>query len=128
MDIAVTEGIKISVSTKFEEDLSSPCKCLYYFSYEIDIENNSGQEVQLLKRKWMIFDSIGDHLLVEGEGVVGNKPVISQNGRYTYESACKLNSSLGKMWGIYYMRRLSDGVDICVRIPEFQLAAPYRLN
>ena len=128
MEIAVTEGIKISVSTKFEEELSSPCKCLYYFSYQIEIENNSGHEVQLLKRKWMIFDSVGDHLLVEGEGVVGQKPIISQNGYYQYESACKLNSSVGKMWGIYYMKRMSDGMDICVRIPEFELVTPFQLN
>ncbi|MEQ8323529.1 MAG: Co2+/Mg2+ efflux protein ApaG [Vicingaceae bacterium] len=128
MEIAVTDGIKIAVSTKFEEGLSSPCKCLYYFSYQIRIENNSGHAVQLLKRKWMIFDSIGEHLLVEGEGVVGKKPVIENAGHYQYESACKLNSGVGKMWGIYYMKRLSDGADICVKIPEFQLIVPFRLN
>ena len=128
MEIAVTEGIKISVSTKYENELSSPCKCLYYFSYQIEIENNSEYEVQLLRRKWMIFDSIGDHLLVEGEGVVGKKPIISPGNSYTYESACKLCSSIGKMWGIYYMKRLSDGIEICVKIPEFKMMAPFRLN
>ena len=128
MDIAVTEGIKISVSTKFEDGLSSPCKCLFYFSYEIEIQNNSDQEVQLLRRKWMIFDSVGDNLLVEGEGVVGKKPIIQPGASYKYESACKLASSIGKMWGIYYMKRISDGAEICVKIPEFKLISPFRMN
>jgi ApaG protein len=128
MEIAVTDGIKISVGTKFEDELSLQCKCLYYFSYVITIENNSQHTVQLLRRKWMIFDSIGDHLLVEGEGVVGKKPIILPGESYTYESACKLASSVGKMWGIYYMKRENDGAEICVKIPEFKLIAPFRLN
>ena len=127
MEVAVTNGIKISVKTKFENELTSPCNCLYYFSYVITIENNSSSAVQLLRRKWVIFDSIGDHLLVEGEGVVGKKPVISPGESYTYESACKLSSSIGKMCGIYYMKH-NDGKEICIRIPEFKLAAPFRLN
>ena len=84
MEVAVTDGIKISVSNRFEDELSSRCNCLYYFSYVINIENNSSRTVQLLRRKWMIFDSIGDHLLVEGEGVVGQKPVIAPGEIYTY--------------------------------------------
>lgn len=128
MEIAITDGIKISVRTKFMEELSNRCKCLYYFSYVITIENNSLSTIQLLRRKWMIFDSIGDHLLVEGEGVVGKKPVIQPGESYTYESACKLSSSIGKMWGIYYMKKDKTDNEICVRIPEFKLVAPYRLN
>ena len=128
MEIAITEGIKISVSTKYENELSASCKRLYYFSYEIEIENNSEHEVQLLRRKWVIFDSVGDHLLVEGEGVVGKKPIIEPGASYKYESACKLISSIGKMWGIYYMKRLDDNTEICVKIPEFNLVSPFRLN
>lgn len=128
MEVAVTDGIKISVHTKYEEELSKRCECLHYFSYVITIENNSSKTVQLLRRKWMIFDSIGEHLLVEGEGVVGKKPIIEPGKSYTYESCCKLNSSAGKMWGIYYMKRKDDKSEICVRIPEFNLMTPFQLN
>ena len=76
----------------------------------------------------MIFDSIGDHLLVEGEGVVGQKPVIAPGEIYTYESACKLRSTMGKMWGIYYMKPDNEEQEVCIRIPEFRLVAPFRLN
>ncbi len=128
MEVAVTDGIKISVNTKFEDELSSRCNCLFYFSYVITIENKSDKTVQLHRRKWMIFDSIGDHLLVEGEGVVGEKPVIEPGESYTYESACKLSSSIGKMCGIYYLEKEGVKDEICVRIPEFRLVAPFRLN
>lgn len=128
MEVAVTNGIKICVKTKFENGLSSPCKCLYYFSYVITIVNNSTHEVKLVRRKWVIFDSIGDHLLVEGEGVVGQKPVIGPGESYTYESCCKLSSSIGKMCGIYFMKRTADDSEVRVRIPEFKLTAPFRLN
>ena len=128
MEVAVTDGIKITVNTKFEDELSAKCKCLYYFSYLITIENNSTHEVQLVRRKWMIFDSIGDHLLVEGEGVVGQKPIIRPGESYSYESACKLRSSVGKMMGIYYMKQLDSEKEMCVKIPEFKLVTPFRLN
>lgn len=128
MEIAVTDGIKICVQTKFESELSTECNCPFYFSYVITIENNSRDTVQLMRRKWMIFDSNGEHYLVEGEGVVGQKPVIAPGESYTYESACKLTTSIGKMCGIYYMTRKKDNSEICVRIPEFKLSAPFRLN
>lgn len=128
MEVAVTDGIKICVNTKFESELSRACQCIYYFSYIITIENNSNSTVQLLRRKWMIFDSIGEHLLVEGKGVVGQQPVIKPGESYTYESCCKLNSCIGKMCGVYYMEKEGHNTEICVRIPEFNLITPFRLN
>jgi ApaG protein len=32
--------------------------------------------VKLLFRKWTIFDSVGTYKIVEGEGVVGEQPII----------------------------------------------------
>ena len=128
MEIAVTEGIKICVKTKFETGLSSPCKCLYYFSYLIEIENNSSHEVQLLRRKWMIFDSIGDHLLVEGEGVVGKKPILAPKKSYTYSSYGNLTSSIGSMKGFFNMINFTTTKKFRVYIPSFQLTVPAILN
>lgn len=128
MEIAVTDGIVISVETQFENAYSKPCECCYYFSYRIGIENNSTHSVQLQRRKWMIFDSVGSHMLVEGSGVVGQQPIIAPGEYYSYESACKLNSEMGKMWGIYFMKRCDDEQEISVKIPEFNLIVPHILN
>ena len=128
IETAITEGVKVSVRTTYEDSFSDPKSGNYYFSYKIHIENQSDHAIKLLRRKWMIFDSIGEHILVEGEGVVGEKPVIEPNSSYTYESACKLRSEIGKMWGVYYIERDTQKKNCCIRIPEFNLMVPYLSN
>ena len=128
METAITEGIKISVQTSYENESSRPRDNFYFFSYKVNIENQSGQVVQLLKRKWNIFDSIGKHYNIEGDGVIGKQPILSPGDIHTYESSCYISSDMGKMWGHYVMERKDDHKIIEVTIPEFQLLIPYKLN
>ena len=124
----VTKGIRISVITSYQEEFSNPDKLHFIFSYHITIENENEYAVQLLRRHWYIFDSSGEQSEVEGEGVVGEKPILEPGQIYTYESACNLNTDLGKMHGTYTMVRQSDGMYFEAVIPEFQLIVPYKLN
>lgn len=124
----VTQGIKISVSTHFQESYSKPDNRYFLFSYKISIENTSEYAVKLLRRQWQIFDSSGDKREVEGEGVVGQQPILEPGETYEYESACNLTTDMGKMRGSYLMERKADKVRFIVNIPEFQLIAPQRLN
>lgn len=128
METATTEGIKISVETVYENGTSKPQENFYFFTYKVNIENQSGQGVQLLKRKWQIFDSIGKYYRVEGDGVVGKQPILMPGEVYHYESSCYISSDMGKMWGHYVMERQDDHKIIEVTIPEFQLMIPYKLN
>jgi ApaG protein len=128
MTRAVTEGVEISVETKFLDDHSDPMERFYFFLYTITIENKNDFTIQLQKRHWYIFDSNGDRREVEGEGVVGEKPVLEPGGKYTYSSGCNLATELGKMRGTYSMLRLLDGKKFEVNIPEFYLEAPQKLN
>ncbi|PCJ77531.1 MAG: Co2+/Mg2+ efflux protein ApaG, partial [Flavobacteriales bacterium] len=61
MVIATTAGIKISVKNFFRPEFSDLRKRHYLFSYQIQIENQSGYAVQLLRRHWHIFDSSGEY-------------------------------------------------------------------
>lgn len=124
----ITKGIRISVETNYQEEFSSPDNLHFIFSYHITIENENDYAVQLLRRHWFIFDSSGEQTEVEGEGVVGEKPVLQPGQIFTYSSACNLNTDLGKMHGNYTMVRLSDGMYFEALIPEFQLIVPYKLN
>ena len=124
----VTHGIKITVLTKFQEEHSNPEQGNYLFSYKISIENNSDFTIQLLSRHWHIFDSSGEYKEVEGEGVVGIKPVLDPGEFYEYESACNLTTDMGKMNGTYLMQRQLDGAKFYVNIPEFEMIVPSRLN
>src|SRR5690606_15765146 len=95
----------------------------YVFTYKAAIENHSNLTVQLIRRKWEIFDAGQTFKLVEGEGVVGQQPVLEPGDVHRYVSGCNLRSGLGKMRGSYFMEKLIDGKLIEVKIPEFQLIA-----
>ncbi len=124
----VTHGIKISVETKFQSEHSVIEQHHYLFSYHITIANNSEYTVQLLSRHWDIFDSTGEKSEVDGEGVVGEQPILEPGEVFEYESACSLNSEIGKMSGTYLMERGIDKALFKVTIPEFELIVPNRLN
>ena len=70
----ITNGIRISVSTVYQEEFSNPDNLHFIFSYKVIIENENEYAVQLLRRHWFIFDSSGEQSEVEGEGVVGEQP------------------------------------------------------
>jgi len=124
----VTNGIKITVQTKYNEGYSKPHSLYHLFNYHIQIENLSDYTVQLMRRHWYIIDSIGQTTEVEGEGVVGQQPLLSPNENYAYSSACNLHSDMGKMYGTYTFERKLDNKLFEVKIPEFHLVVPFRLN
>lgn len=124
MATAITEGIKVSVKATYQAEFSSPHQHHFVFTYKVSIENNSKSTIQLISRKWEIYDA-GELLkIVEGEGVIGNQPILEPGQVHNYVSGCNLKSGLGKMKGHYYMEKLVDGKKIEVQIPEFQLIAP----
>jgi ApaG protein len=123
-----TDSIEISVETRYWSQQSIPCENHYFFIYFITIENKSEYTVQLLRRHWDIFDSIGDHRIVEGEGVVGETPVIEPGQKFEYNSGCNLTSDMGYMKGHYTMLRLADQQEFKVEIPKFELILPSKPN
>ncbi len=124
----VTHGIKISVETKFQSEHSVAEHRHFLFSYQITIENKSEYTVQLISRHWDIYDSSSEHSEVDGEGVVGEQPVLEPGEVFEYESACSLTTDMGRMSGKYLMERKIDKARFYVTIPEFELIVPQRLN
>ncbi|MFN0050378.1 MAG: Co2+/Mg2+ efflux protein ApaG [Cytophagales bacterium] len=128
MVAAITEGIKITVKTEYQNAYSSPTNMHFVFAYRISIENNSEHTIQLLRRHWFIYDSDGTIREVEGEGVVGQQPILESGDIHQYVSGCNLKSSIGKMKGTFLMEKIMDGKKFKVNIPEFVLIPPFRLN
>lgn len=124
----VTEGVRITVETGYEERYSDVDNANFVFTYRITIENTNDFAVQLLSRHWDIFDSNGELTTVDGEGVVGKQPVLHPGEYYNYESACNLKTTIGRMSGYYNMVRVPDNKKLRVEIPEFELAVPFMLN
>ena len=82
----ITDGVKVSVETIYQPEYSNPSNEHFMFAYRIQIENLSPYTVQLMSRHWHIFDSNGSRREVEGEGVVGQQPVISPGEIHEYVS------------------------------------------
>lgn len=124
----ITRGIKISVLTTFEGTYFKNHKIHFAFSYEVTIENHSKDSVQLTSRHWEIFDSLNELETVDGEGVIGKKPVLKPGESHTYNSGCLLSSPFGSMRGWFNMVNFTSTRNFKVIVPTFKLSAPFALN
>lgn len=124
----VTRGIKISVETTFEGTFYKNYKVQFAFGYKVTIENQSKDSVQLNSRHWKILDALNNVEVIEGEGVIGKKPVLKPGESHTYNSGCLLTSPFGAMSGYYSMVNFSTTKKFKVIIPTFKLSAPFALN
>ncbi|MEO8199586.1 MAG: Co2+/Mg2+ efflux protein ApaG [Gemmatimonadota bacterium] len=117
-----THGIRITVHPLFLGDQSDPEAHRFVFAYFVRIENVGTMAARLLRRRWRIHDSMGEDSEVEGDGVVGQQPLIPPGGVHEYQSFCVLKSPAGHMEGEYYFEK-QDGGPIQAAIPRFILDA-----
>jgi ApaG protein len=118
-----TRGITVRVSVSFLPEQSEPAKGRWFWAYHIRIENEGQMAAQLMTRRWEITDGRGAKSLVEGDGVVGDQPVVMPGASYDYVSGCPLTTPSGHMIGSYGMVA-EDGSSFDVAIPKFLLTAP----
>jgi len=116
-----SHGIRITVRPVYLREQSEPAAGHYVFAYFVRIENVGDQPAQLLSRRWLIHDSIGEDTEVEGEGVVGEQPLIPAGKVHEYQSFCILKSGEGFMEG-HYNFLSADGNDFQAEIPRFILS------
>lgn len=124
---AWTEGIQVSVETFYVEHQSDPEQSRWVWAYRITIENASDDTVQLLRRHWIIKDGLDHVTEVEGDGVVGEQPVLAPGESHTYTSGSVMPTPIGTMEGAYTMRRAGGGL-FEVAIPLFVLGRAETLN
>lgn len=124
----ITSGIKISVIASFEGTYFKNHKLHFAFTYQIKIENHSKDIVQLVSRHWEIFDSLNDNETIDGEGVIGKKPILNPGEQHIYSSGCLLSSPYGAMKGHFNMINFTSTRNFKVVIPAFKLVAPFALN
>jgi len=127
MSVAVTQGIKISVESRYREEESDPKMGQWVWSYEVTIENQSASAVRLLSRHWVIKDSNGNIEEVRGDGVIGQTPFLEAGERFVYQSWCPLPTDWGSMRGTYQMQR-EGGEHFEAAIAPFALMISAMLN
>lgn len=127
VSVAITQGIRVSVTTQYVPEQSSPKAQRYVFAYTIRIANEGSAPAQLKSRHWVITDGNGKIEEVRGPGVVGQQPNLKPGEQFEYTSGCVLSTPRGQMQGSYQMHR-SDGSRFEAEIAAFALALPHSLN
>ena len=116
-----TEGIRVRVGAQFLPNQSAPEAGRFAYAYRVKIDNEGEGTAQLLRRKWVILDAENDRRTVEGEGVVGEQPVIAPGESFEYVSGCTLPTEWGTMEGRYRMQG-EDGNEFDALVGRFFLA------
>jgi ApaG protein len=120
---ATTGDVTVRVAVSFLPEQSEPARGRWFWSYHIRIEYGGPRAVQLMDREWVISDGRGARQEVQGEGVVGEQPVIEPGSSFDYVSGCPLSTPTGWMVGSYRMVA-ADGSSFSAAIPRFPLTAP----
>lgn len=121
---AVTNGIEVTVRTFYLEDQSDPDQGQWVWAYQVQINNLGKETVQLLRRTWRITDAHGRIQVVQGDGVVGEQPILEPGESFEYTSGTPLETSSGIMVGVYHMVAVASETAFDVTIPAFSLDSP----
>jgi len=122
-----TKKINITVNPYFLDDQSEPEDQHFVWAYQVTIDNQSNDKVQLKNRYWKIIDSNGSEQEVRGEGVVGEQPILNPGEKFEYTSGTPLSTPSGFMGG-YYEMETNQGKKFDVIIPQFSLDSPFIKN
>ena len=107
----------------FYPAFESPPERPYCFVYFITIHNETGHTVTIKGRKWVVTNGRGEVTAVEGDGVVGQFPIIPSGERFSYNSFHLLDTRTASAEGSYL------GIDaqsrkLVTRIPRFEMTVP----
>ncbi len=121
-------GIQITPRPFYLAEQSLPDDALYVFGYEITIHNQTDTDIQLMDRYWLISDANGQQTEVQGQGVIGQQPVIAADQIYIYQSSIQLKTPFGCMRGSYTFQNKYNEQLFEVTISPFALAIPHLIN
>jgi ApaG protein len=122
-----THDVKVSVKPQYLMDQSDPDDNHYVWAYTIFIENLSDKKLQLLHRRWLVTDAIGQTQKVQGEGVVGEQPILRSGEGFQYTSGTVLVTPSGLMVGAYEMEDVANKQRFWIEVPAFSLDSPYQV-
>ena len=122
-----TRKINITVNPYFLDDQSEPEEQHFVWAYQVTIDNQGNEKVQLKNRYWKIIDSNGSEQEVKGEGVVGEQPILNPGEKFEYTSGTPLCTPSGFMGGHYEMETKA-GKKFEAIIPQFSLDSPFIKN
>lgn len=114
------DGLRVRVDdVVYMPSLDAPKEKPHPFVYFISIHNDSPVPVTIKGRKWVVREENGETVVVEGDGVVGQTPVIEPGGHFSYNSYHVVGRS-AEVAGAFF-GETAAGERGFVRIPGFRL-------
>lgn len=117
------QKVSVKVVSEYLREQSDPERQRYVHAYHVSITNEGSESAQLLNRHWLIIDGNEEVQEVQGEGVIGQQPVLKPGETYKYTSGTIIKTEVGCMHGSYEMLSES-GEHFLANIPPFTLATP----
>lgn len=118
-----TEEIRVEVWPSYVPEKSDPDKSYFFYAYTVKITNLGSERLRLLRRHWIIRNGRGREEHIQGDGVVGERPILSQGESFKYTSFCPLETATGNMRGKYEFCD-DEGRSFWVKIPLFFFRGP----
>ena len=116
-------GLEVSVDdVMYMPSLDAPSDRPFPFVYFITIRNLSKTSVTVKARKWVVKQKNGEMIVVEGDGVVGQFPLLEPGGEFSYNS-CHTIAQDSEATGAYFVED-GHGKQYFVRIPPFLMELP----
>jgi ApaG protein len=114
-------GLRVTVDRVVHyPDAEAPPDRPHCFAYFITIHNDSDVTVTIKGRKWVVTDELGEVIAVEGDGVVGEFPIIPPGESFSYNSF-HLNGTRRAVAEGSYIGVDEKGRKVLTRIPRFEM-------
>lgn len=117
------DGLRVMIDkVVYMPHLEAPADRPYPFVYFITIRNDSDETVTIKGRKWVVTDSLGKRVVVEGDGVVGKFPCLAPGEKFSYNSYHVIGTDSvaeGAFIGVS-----ESGGPVITRIPKFEMRVP----
>ena len=107
----------------YNSEFQAPPDRPYCFIYFISIHNETETAVTIKGRKWVVTNTKGEVMVVEGDGVVGQFPTIDPGNKFSYNSFHLLDTKTAVAEGSY-LGIDGEGRKVLTRIPPFEMIVP----
>ncbi len=118
------EGLRVALDklVYHKDPINLPSAQPHAFIYFITITNLSDRSVRLLGRKWLIENEDGTKVVIEGDKIVGETPILEPGENFSYNSY-HITSQNASVCGSFH------GIDqfdqkVHAKAPQFELAIP----
>jgi ApaG protein len=123
MKLSELPGLRVNVdNVVYKPELEAPADRPFRFVYFLTIHNDSEDTVTIKGRKWVVTESNGHTVVVEGDGVVGEHPILEPGESFSYNSSHVIAEDAvaeGSLLG------LTDTLKpVLIRIPQFRMRIP----